>query len=198
MEGKQFRVQIERFDHKGVTEGVVPWTTKKGYETKIHLIVPFSLPGEEMDVTVEHAVRRKWMTKVDRVISTHEDRIEPACPHFTKCGGCSWQHISYEGQLKEKTSQVKRYVAEQGFDDSLVQSIIGMEEPWTYRNKMEFTFGPDGSLGLHEKGNYKKVIPLETCLIMKPQMKEAVLAIADWVKEFELPGYDKETAEGLL
>ena len=151
-----------------------------------------------MDVTVEHAVRRKWMTKVDRVISTHEDRIEPACPHFTKCGGCSWQHISYEGQLKEKTSQVKRYVAEQGFDDNLVQPIIGMEEPWTYRNKMEFTFGPDGSLGLHEKGNYKKVIPLETCLIMKPQMKEAVLAIADWVKEFELPGYNKETAEGLL
>lgn len=198
MEGKQFRVQIERFDHKGVTEGVVPWTTKKGDETKIHLIVPFSLPGEEMDVTVEHAVRRKWMTKIDRVISTHEERIEPACPHFTKCGGCSWQHYSYEGQINEKTSQVKGYVADQGFDASLVQPTIGMEDPWTYRNKMEFTFGPDGSLGLHEKGNYKKVIPLETCLIMKPRMKEAVLAIADWVKEENLSGYDKETAEGLL
>lgn len=59
MEGKTFNVQVERFDHKGVGQAVVAWTSKKGNVSKVHLIVPYSLPGEEMDETIEHAVRRK-------------------------------------------------------------------------------------------------------------------------------------------
>lgn len=198
MEGKKFSVQVERFDHKGVGQAIVPWTSKKGNASKVHLIVPYSLPGEEMDVTIEHAVRRKWKTTVDQFTSTHLDRMEAPCPHFEKCGGCSWQHYRYEGQLREKTAAVKGYLEKEGFDPELVQPTLGMDDPWAYRNKMEFTFAPDGSLGLHEKGNFRKVIPLETCLIMKPEMKEAVLEIAKWVKEYALTGYNKETVEGLL
>ena len=198
MEGKSFSVKVDRLDHVGVGQAVVPWTSKKGNASKVHLIVPYTIPGEEVDVTIEHAVRRKWKTNVDRFITTHPERVAASCPHFEKCGGCSWQHLSYEAQLNEKTNAVKGYLEKQGFDPALVEPTIGMENPWTYRNKMEFTFAPDGSLGLHEKGNYLKVIPLETCLIMKPKMKDAVLEVADWVKTHALSGYDKEKAEGLL
>lgn len=198
MEGKSFNARVERFNHRGVGEAVVPWTTKKGNESKLHLITPYTIPGEEVKVTIEHAVRRKWQTTIDEFVTTHPDRVEAPCPHFEKCGGCSWQHLSYEGQLREKTNAVKGFLQKEGFDTDLVEPTIGMDEPWNYRNKMEFTFAPDGSLGLHEKGNYLKVIPLETCLIMKPEMKEAVLEIANWVKEYELTGYNKETVEGLL
>src|SRR5690606_25299907 len=134
----------------------------------------------------------------DEILEAHPERITPPCPHFDLCGGCVWQHWDYKGQLKHKTQSVKQAVESQGFDSNLVQDTIGMENPWTYRNKMEFTFAPDGSLGLHEKGNYLNVIPLETCYIMKPEMKEAVLEVADWVKAHELTGYNKETVEGLL
>lgn len=198
MEGKKFNVQVERFDHKGVGQAIVPWTSKKGKESKLHLIVPYSLPGEEMDVTIEHAIRRKWKTTVNEMTSMHPDRVGAPCPHFEKCGGCSWQHYRYEGQLREKTNAVKGYLEKEGLNPELVQPTLGMDNPWVYRNKMEFTFAPDGSLGLHEKGNFRKVIPLETCLIMKPEMKEAVLEIAKWVKDYELTGYDKEAVEGLL
>lgn len=87
---------------------------------------------------------------------------------------------------------------DQGFDPELVKETIGMDEPWTYRNKMEFAFGKDGSLGLHEQGNFRNIIPLETCLIAAPDMKNAALEVAEWVKENNLPGYDKLTHEGLL
>lgn len=198
MDGKSFTVKVDKLNRLGVGEAIVPWISKKGNESKVHLLVPFSLPGEEVDVTIEHADRRKWQTKINRFISTHPERMEAPCPHFEKCGGCSWQHFGYDAQVNEKTNRVKNYVANEGFDPALVAPTIGMENPWKYRSKMEFTFAPDGSLGLHEKGNYLKVIPLETCLIMKPEMKEAVLEVADWVKDHQLSGYDKEKAEGLL
>ncbi len=198
MEGKQFNVKVDRFDNRGIGQAIVPWTTKKGNSSKVHLITPYTIPGEEVNVTIEHAVRRKWKTNIDEFVTKHPNRVKAPCPHFEKCGGCSWQHLSYEGQLQEKTNAVKTYLQKEGFDSTLVEDTIGMEDPWYYRNKMEFTFAPDGSLGLHEKGNYLNVIPLDTCLIMKPEMKEAVLEVADWVKEQELTGYNKETVEGLL
>src|SRR5690606_24202025 len=126
------------------------------------------------------------------------ERTEPLCPHFTRCGGCVWQHWQYEGQLKQKTEHVRQALISNGFDPSLVLDAIGMKNPWHYRNKMEFTFAPDGSMGLHEQGNFRKIISLETCLIASKGMTEAALAVARWAKENKLPGYDKQNHEGLL
>src|SRR5690625_5937341 len=77
---------------------------------------------------------------------------------------------------------IKGIITEQGFSPEVVRSPIGMDEPWYYRNKMEFTFSPEGELGLHEQGNFRKIVLLETCLIMDPDKKDVVLEIADWVK----------------
>src|SRR5699024_7387909 len=84
------------------------------------------------------------------------------------------------------------------FDAKLVSNTIGMDTPWEYRNNMEFTFSPDGSLGLHEPGNFRKIIPLRTCYIIGNEMLEATLEIANWAEENELSGYDKEEHSGLL
>ena len=73
-----------------------------------------------------------------------------------------------------------------------------MEEPWHYRNKMEFTFAPDGSIGLHEQGNFRKIISLETCLIAGKEMVQAAMEVADWAKHHQLTGYNKDAHEGLL
>src|SRR5699024_7491590 len=80
----------------------------------------------------------------------------------------------------------------------LVKETIPAESEWNYRNKMEFTFGTDGSLGLHELHNYRRIIPLETCLIASDETVQVTMEIADWVKRHQLSGYDKETREGLM
>ena len=197
-QGESFTIDIERLDERGSGQAVVWRENEQGNKKKLKLTVPYTLPGEKVTVTVAQPQRRRWTTKADEIIEKHPERVTPLCPHFERCGGCVWQHWSYDGQLREKTVRVKRLLEAAGFDGSVVEETIGMEEPWYYRNKMEFTFAPDGSLGLHEQGNFRKIIPLETCYLMSDVMEKAVLEVADWAKSQQLPGYDKEKHEGLL
>lgn len=193
-----YEVKIEQFDKRGRGKGTVWRENKKGNMGKLSLTVPYTIPGEKVEVTVPDRFKRRWETKADKVIDEHDDRIKPACPHFGLCGGCSWQHIDYTGQLREKTKLVKHFVNREGFNDTVVAPTIGAKVPWHYRNKMEFTFAPDGSLGLHEQGNYRKVIPLQTCLIAQEEIVDVVLKIATWAKEHGHSGYNKDTHSGLL
>lgn len=191
-------VTIKHLDHKGSGRAVAWRENEHGNAKKLRLTIPQTLPGEEVEVTVDRPDRKRWRTMPDDILTASSERTEPPCPHFERCGGCVWQHWSYSGQLQHKTAHIKQAIKEQGFDPDLVQSTLGMEEPWHYRNKMEFTFSPEGDLGLHEQGNFRKVIPLETCLIAGKEMVEAAMTAAEWVKHHRLSGYDKDTHEGLL
>lgn len=196
--GETLITEVRQFDKKGSGQAVVWRKNEHGNERKLRLTIPLTLPGEKVRVTVDQPERRRRKAILEEVIEPHPERVEPPCPHFDKCGGCVWQHWSYEGQLKHKTNFVKEVLAQQGFDPELVHDTIGMENPWNYRNKMEFTFAPDGSLGLHEQGNFRKIIPLETCLIAGKTMVLSAMEVAAWAKEHQLPGYNKDIHEGLL
>ena len=196
--GKQFTTTIQSLDLKGVGQGIIIEPLPKNNQRKLKLAIPYTLPGEEVEVEIGAKLKRRYKGHLLNVIEANEQRIEPRCPHFGKCGGCTWQHWEYNAQKETKTAQIKQFLTEADFDPTVVKDTIGMDNPWEYRNKMEFTFAPDGSLGLHEPGNFKNIIPLYTCHIMGDDMLEATLAIANWVKESELSGYNKEAQEGLL
>jgi len=198
IKGETYTVNIDHLDERGSGQAVVWREHKKGNKRKYKLTIPYTLPGEKVRVNVKYRRKRRWISDVEEVLKQHHERIEPRCPHFARCGGCTWQHWHYEGQLQEKTKRVKEWLASQGFPTHVVQETIGMDEPWYYRNKMELTFREDGSLGFHEQGNFKKIVPIETCFIMSPKMRNAVLEIAQWAKDNDLPGYNKLTHEGLL
>lgn len=195
---KTFVADISNLDEKGSGQAVVWRENELGNPKKLKLTIPQTLPGEKVRVTVDQPERKRRKAMPDEILEAHPERLEPACPHFDLCGGCVWQHWQYEGQLKQKTNHVKHAIEAQGFDPEFVRDTIGMDEPWRYRNKMEFTFAPDGSLGLHEQGNFRKIISLETCLIAGKEMVEAAMEIADWVNVHQLRGYDKDAHEGLL
>lgn len=196
--GKTFDAKIDKLDRKGSGLAAVWRENEEGNPKKLKLIIPQTLPGETVRVTVDKTKSRKRKVMPGTILEEHPERITPECPHFDRCGGCVWQHWRYEGQLKEKMEHVKGAVASQGFDASLIRETIGMDNPWHYRNKMEFTFSPDGELGLHEQGNWRKVISLETCLIAGRDMVEAAMEVAEWAKQYELKGYNKDLHEGLL
>lgn len=192
-----FQTTIEGLNNRGAGKASIRRENKHGKIKKEKLSIPYTLPGEEVKATLIPPYRKK-VARVDEIITTHPDRIEPRCPHFGRCGGCTWQHWTYEAQLQEKTAYVKNLIKEQGFDESLVADTIGANDEWNYRNKMEFTFAPNGSLGLHELYKYNQVIPLETCLIASNDIVSVTLEVADWAKRNSLTGYNKETHEGLL
>lgn len=197
-QGEMMTVEINRLDRKGAGRTVLWRENEHGNKKKLTLTVPHTLPGETVQVFVNEPHRRRQQAKVKQILNPHPERIEALCPHFERCGGCVWQHWRYSGQLEQKTKMVKDAIASQGFNPDLVKPTIGMEEPWHYRNKMEFTFAPDGSLGLHEQGNFRKIIPLETCYIANEAMSDLAVVVGKWAKAHQLPGYNKDTHEGLL
>ncbi|MDN4492699.1 23S rRNA (uracil(1939)-C(5))-methyltransferase RlmD [Ureibacillus aquaedulcis] len=196
--GESLVVDISKLDEKGSGRAIIWRENELGNPKKLRLTIPQVLPGEKVRVTVDKPERRRRKALLDEILETNPERIAPPCPHFDLCGGCVWQHWDYQGQLKHKTNHVKQAIEEQGFDPNLVKDTIGMDNQWHYRNKMEFTFAPDGSLGLHEQGNFRKIISLESCLIAGKEMVQAAMEVADWVKTHQLPGYNKDAHEGLL
>ncbi|MFB9860924.1 23S rRNA (uracil(1939)-C(5))-methyltransferase RlmD [Salinicoccus siamensis] len=193
-----YEVKIDMLDKKGSGRGHV-WRDGGGINPrKLKLTVPQTLIGEEVQVTVANPDRKRARALPDEIIKPSVERTVAPCPHFDKCGGCVWQHWDYQGQLAYKVAEVRRFLAGNGFDPDVAADAIGMETPWEYRNKMEFTFGPEGGLGLHELGNFRNVIDLDTCLIAGGPMVQAMLEVSRWQKDHDLPGYDKDAHAGLL
>src|SRR5690606_22905298 len=136
----------------------------------VSVTVPHTIPGEKARIRIKRR-RGKWAEgHLLQLFHLHPQRQEPHCPHFTQCGGCMWQHFNYEGQLAAKEDYVKSCLESAGFDSEVVHRIIGMADPWHYRNKMEFTFSPEGQLGLHSQGDFLTIIPLDACFIASGTM----------------------------
>lgn len=194
-----FEVKINDFDRKGSGRGVA-YRDNGGHKPRqIKLTIPQTIPGEKVLVDVPNPTRKRGTVMPKEIIEESPNRITPPCPHFELCGGCVWQHWTYNSQLIEKTNYVKRELDRNGFDENIVKDAIGMEKnPFEYRNKMEFTFGQNGELGMHELGNFRKVIDLDTCLIADKDMVNAMLTVSEWARKYDLPGYHKENHTGLL
>lgn len=170
-----------------------------GEQKRVKLTIPNTLPGDVVTASVPNARgRKRAFVRYNEILEPAKDRIEPACIHFEYCGGCATQHLSYENQLNHKFEEVKMHLENNGFDASVVKPVIGMEEPFHYRNKMEFTFGKDGTLGLHEQGNFRKVVDISDCLIASNDTMVIRNVVSKWQHQHGLQGYDKMTHEGLL
>ena len=178
IEKEIYETTINYIDNKGTGRAEVWRDTGQINPKKLKLNIPQTIPGEKVRVTVGQPDRRWTRVFADEILEASPDRIEPQCPHFSLCGGCVFQHWNYSGQLKEKTNQVRKSFAAQGLDQELVNETIGTDSPWRYRNKMEFTFARDGSLGLHEQGNFRNVIDLKTCLIAGEETEATMLEVS--------------------
>ncbi|RPF55246.1 23S rRNA (uracil(1939)-C(5))-methyltransferase RlmD [Aquisalibacillus elongatus] len=198
IEPVEYIANIESLDRKGSGQAVVWRENELGNPKKLKLVVPQTIPGEKVKVDALYPTKKWSKTNLKEVIDASPERTIAPCPHFDICGGCVWKHWDYSGQLNYKTEYVRKALESQGFDPEIVKPTIGMDRPWDYRNKMEFTFSPEGHMGMHEQGNFKNVFDLETCLIAKDDMVNASLEVSKWAKDHGLKGYEKEEHVGLL
>jgi len=126
-------------------------------------------------------------------------RTVPRCPHFGPCGGCLWQHLDYPAQLRAKQAIVEESLRHLGgLRGTAVRPIIGCDSPWDYRNKMEFSFQPDGRLGLHRRGRWDDIVDVHACYLQSPRTADILATVRDFIRARRIPCYDPRTHEGLL
>ncbi|BAD74627.1 RNA methyltransferase [Geobacillus kaustophilus HTA426] len=165
------------------------------------LFVKHALPGERAKVK---AIKVKKGYGYGRLVELYEpspDRVEPPCPVYRQCGGCQLQHLSYEGQLKAKEKQVKEVLARIGkLDGVTVHPVIGMKNPWRYRNKAQVPVGErEGGLvaGFYKERSHE-IIDMDACLIQQEKNDDVVQAVKRIVERYGIPSYDELAHRGVL
>jgi 23S rRNA (uracil1939-C5)-methyltransferase len=156
--------------------------------------------GETVRVRVRQVQRRHVEADVVSVENASPERVEPRCAHFAQgCGGCTWQHVDYAGQLRAKEAAVRDSLERLGkLQDLPLRPIIPAPSPWHYRNKMEFAFHPEGVLGLHPRGAWHSILPLTECFLAPPLTVALVKAAQAFAREAHLSLHDPRTHQGLL
>ena len=180
------------------------------------IFVPYVVPGDVVDLQV----KRKKNHYAEAVsVKFHEKsplRTEPFCSHFGVCGGCKWQCLSYEEQLKYKQKQVFDNLTRIGkVELPEFRPILGSEKTRFYRNKLEFTFSNKrwlteeevkqdvkydqmNAVGFHIPGAFDKVLAIDKCWLQDDISNQIRNAVRDYAYAHNFPFFDLRTQEGLL
>jgi 23S rRNA (uracil1939-C5)-methyltransferase len=164
------------------------------------VFVTGAAPNEVVRAKVRKIHRRHVEATIVEVEQASPDRVKPRCQHVEDgCGGCSWQHVSYPAQLAAKAAAVRDSLERLGgFRDLAIRPILPAPDAFYYRNKMEFAFHPEGTLGLHPRGAWYDIISLKECLLESPLAVTIVKAAQEFVRRRGISLYHPRSQQGLL
>ena len=135
--------------------------------------VPFTIPGETVEARVTRQKKNFAEADLVSVTTPSSDRVEPPCPYFARCGGCSYQHISYERQLASKASQVEQTLRRVGRLESVpMQAPVAAPSPYAYRNRIR-VHSVGGITGFYAQ-DARALIDIEQCLLAVPEVNQAL------------------------
>ena len=155
-----------------------------------------ALRDEECDVLILKVLKNAAFGKVVQVYGASPHRREPDCPWYGRCGGCDFRHMDREEELYAKRQRVQDALARIGGSDVTVEAIRAGEQ-LHYRNKSQYPVSADGQVGFY-KARSHQVIPVERCLIQKPQADAAAEALRRYIREYGVPCYDERIRRGLV
>lgn len=159
------------------------------------------------DVVRARAMKMKknyGFARLMEILTPSEARVEPKCPVARQCGGCQLQAMSYEEQLKFKERKVKNHLLRIGkFKENEIHMlpIMGMKEPWRYRNKAQFPFGLDKNGNIvagFYAGRTHDIIECEDCLLGVEENKDILGIIKGFMRVHGIRPYDETTHKGLV
>ena len=165
------------------------------------IFIKNAIKGEKVKILLIKKGTNFGIGKVLEIIVSSQDRQNPFCSVYGKCGGCELQHIVYEKQLEYKMNMVKNNFRKFGLDENKIIDIIGMENPYCYRNKAQYPFGISKSMqivtGFYAQRSHN-IIENDVCKIENEKSEKIVKYILEYVKENNISIYDEENNEGYL
>ena len=180
------------------------------------VFVPFAVPGDVVDLQVRRKKHSYCEAEIIRFIKYSERRVKPFCQHFGICGGCKWQNIPYDEQLRMKQKQVYDQLTRIGkVNLPEFNQILGSVKTQGYRNKLEFgcsnrrwltqdeiasgsDFTQMNAVGFHITGAFDKILPIEKCWLMDDLQNQIRNAIRDYAYDHDIVFYDIRKQCGLL
>lgn len=152
--------------------------------------VPLTLPGEQARIRIIEDKRSYSTAEPDGILSSSPHRIQPLCPHFGVCGGCSYQHADYETQLVLK-QQILRETLQRGGVQTPEEMTVLAGEPWAYRNRIRLAIDASGRIGYRGRRSHA-ILPIAECPISAPLLVRAALSAAEILRESDLRGSASE------
>lgn len=190
---KEYEIKIEAVTNEGNGVGHIDGFT---------VFVPGSVREDVLNVLIVKVNKSYAFGKVLRVIEPSPYRIESKCEYFDKCGGCQLMHIDYLEQLKIKADIINDCLMRLGGQkDYEFLGVMGMEEPYHYRNKLIFPYGIDKEknpiCGFFAQRSHR-VVPLESCLLGDDLHKTVLKTVNEHIKKYNISVYDEEKHEGVI
>lgn len=171
------------------------------------LFVKDAIIGDVIEAKIMKAKKNYGYARLMEIVTPSEYRVEePVCPMARKCGGCQIQEMTYEGQLEFKEAKVRGNLLRIGdvpeaILDKVSEPIVGMEDPFHYRNKAQFPIGTDkeGNIitGFYA-GRTHSIIPNTNCALGVEVNEEILKIILAFMKEYKVSAYNEETHQGLV
>ena len=187
-----YTVDIVSLGHSG--EGV-------GKYEGFTIFIPHALPGETVEVKITEVKKNYAKASLQSVKVTSNARSIPKCPIYYQCGGCQLQHVEYQEQLKLKRQIVVDAVTRIGkIVDVTIHPTIGAEEPWYYRNKMQFPIGTAQgkvAVGCFAQGTHR-IINTEHCYIQHSDNDVVAQTVQQIITELGISTYDEKTGLGVM
>lgn len=186
-----YRVSITGMGTKG--EGI-------GKIDNFTIFIPGAILGEEVEVNIIKVNKNYAVGKLLNIIIASEERVKPICDIYTRCGGCQLQHMSYKEQLNFKRQKVKDALLRLGGIDVEVEPVLGIKNPYRYRNKVQLPIGKENekvSIGFYAPRSHN-IIDLKTCLIQDEKADDIIKILREWIKEFNVPIYNEKEHKGNL
>ncbi|MEM7113128.1 MAG: class I SAM-dependent RNA methyltransferase [Chloroflexota bacterium] len=153
------------------------------------VFVPYAIPGEQVEVTITKDKGSYAEARVEKILRPSPSRVKARCKHFGTCGGCHFQHITYEKQLELKRELVRDQLERIGkLKNVAVAPTLAHPDPWAYQEDVALSPTKDGRLGFWSPHAHR-VIPIEECHVISPRLQSL------WQEDIDLslPGLRKLT-----
>lgn len=180
------------------------------------VFIPYGAPGDVVNIKLDKKKRNYAEAHIVDMVKPSPDRVTPTCEHFGVCGGCKWQHIPYESQLRYKRDQVVDALTRIAkVEIPEVNPTLGSKETFCYRNKLEYTFSckcwitfedlrsgreiaDRNALGFHIPGAFDKVLDIKKCWLQDDLSNRIRLFVRQYALAKGYEFYDIKAQQGLM
>ncbi len=194
--GQVYEGVIDRVDFPNHGRIILP------QEDKV-VIVKNGIAGQKVRFSVNKVRKGKAEGRILEVLCPSDREIASPCPHFGQCGGCTYQNLPYDEQLKLKGTQLKEMMDGAIDGDYVWEGVMPSPRQKEYRNKMEFSFGDeykDGplALGMHKRGSFHDIVNVPECQIVDEDCRRVLVCTLEYARETGLPYYHRMRHEGFF